>query len=79
MARRGTTHISVVDRHGAAASLTVSNGEGCGAVDPALGFMLNNMLGEEDLNPDGIGAWRPASRMASMMAAAPALRRFSAP
>ena len=68
LARRGTTHISVVDRHGAAASLTVSNGEGCGAVDPALGFMLNNMLGEEDLNPNGIGAWRSGTRMASMMA-----------
>ncbi len=29
--------------------------------------MLNNMLGEEDLNPAGFDQWRPASRLASMM------------
>ena len=34
---RGTTHLSVVDRDGTAATLTVSNGEGCGWVDPDMG------------------------------------------
>lgn len=65
---RGTTHLSVVDRFGNAAALTVSNGEGCGWVDPGLGFMLNNMLGEDDLMPDGIGSWQPDTRLSSMMA-----------
>ena len=65
---RGTTHLSVVDRLGNAAALTVSNGEGCGWVDPQLGFMLNNMLGEDDLMPHGIGSWTPDTRLSSMMA-----------
>lgn len=65
---RGTTHLSVVDRDGTAAALTVSNGEGCGWVDPDLGFMLNNMLGEEELQPGGIGSWLPDSRLSSMTA-----------
>ena len=50
---RGTTHISVVDRNGNAASLTFSNGEGCGYIVPDTGMMMNNMLGEEDINPYG--------------------------
>lgn len=63
----GTTHISVVDRMGNAAALSVSNGEGCGHILPAGDFMLNNMLGEEDLNPNGFFQWRPGSRITSMM------------
>lgn len=65
---RGTTHISVVDRQGNMASMSLSNGEGCGAMVPGTGFMLNNMLGEEDINPDGFGLWPVNQRMASMMA-----------
>lgn len=64
---RGTTHISVIDEHGDAASLTVSNGEGCGYLVPGAGFMLNNMLGEEDINPHGFHRWPVDTRMASMM------------
>ena len=67
-AYRGTSHISVVDAQGNAASATVSNGEGCGFVLPSAGFMPNNMLGEEDVNPEGIDRWPPGKRMASMMA-----------
>lgn len=67
-AYRGTTHISVIDDAGNAAALTLSNGEGCGHVVPGTGVMLNNMLGEEDLNPAGFHAWTPDSRMSSMMA-----------
>ncbi len=63
----GTTHISVVDNHGNAAALSVSNGEGCGHMLPGYDFMLNNMLGEEDLNPNGFFQWRPNSRITSMM------------
>lgn len=64
---RGTTHISVADADGNLASLTVSNGEGSAYVLPGTGIMMNNMLGEEDLNPDGFHQWAPDVRMASMM------------
>jgi len=67
-APRGTTHISVIDAQGHAAAATVSNGEGNGDVLPGCGFMLNNMLGEEDLNPMGFQAWTEGERMSSMMA-----------
>ncbi len=67
-ARRGTTHISVIDAAGNVASLTASNGEGCGHMPGDTGIMLNNMLGEEDLNPGGFHRWRPDSRLTSMMA-----------
>jgi gamma-glutamyltranspeptidase/glutathione hydrolase len=65
---RGTTHISVVDGQGNAASLTLSNGEGSGYVLPGTGIMLNNMLGEEDLNPGGFHRWNTGVRVSSMMA-----------
>ncbi len=68
LATRGTTQISVLDSRGNAASLTLSNGEGCGHVLPGTGVMLNNMLGEEDLNPDGFHRWREDVRVSSMMA-----------
>ncbi len=64
---RGTTHISVVDAQGNLAAMTLSNGEGCGVMVPESGFMLNNMLGEEDINPHGFGNWQPDQRMSSMM------------
>ena len=66
-ALRGTTHISVADAEGNLAALSVSNGEGCGHLLPGTGIMLNNMLGEEDLNPSGFHAWREGQRMTSMM------------
>ena len=65
---RGTTHISVIDRHGNIAGLTTSNGEGCGLLIPGTGIMLNNMLGEQDLNPHGFQQWPTNQRMTSMMA-----------
>ncbi|MDJ0945513.1 MAG: gamma-glutamyltransferase [Kiloniellales bacterium] len=67
-ARRGTTHISVVDGAGNLAAVTLSNGEGCGRLLPRTGIMLNNMLGEQDLNPRGFHAWPEGVRLASMMA-----------
>jgi gamma-glutamyltranspeptidase/glutathione hydrolase len=66
--RRGTTHMSVIDGDGNLASLTVSNGEGSGYVVPGTGVVMNNMLGEEDLNPGGFQRWPEAHRMTSMMA-----------
>ncbi len=65
---RGTTHISVVDDEGNVAAMTLSNGEGSGCLIPGTGIMTNNMLGEEDINPAGIDAWRPDHRLGSMMA-----------
>lgn len=63
-----TTHISVIDDEGNAASVTTSNGEGSGYFIPGTGIMLNNMLGEEDLNPQGFHQWLPNQRLSSMMA-----------
>lgn len=65
---RGTTHISVIDGDGNAGALTVSNGEGAAYVVPGTGVVMNNMLGEEDINPHGLGQWPEAARMGSMMA-----------
>ncbi|MDJ0843986.1 gamma-glutamyltransferase [Crocosphaera sp.] len=62
-----TTHISVIDEHGNAASVTNSNGEGSSYVIPNTGIMLNNMLGEADLNPLGFHAWPCDCRISSMM------------
>ena len=67
---RGTTHFSVIDDQGNIASMTVSNGEGCGHIIPHTGIMLNNMLGEEDINPCGFYRWPMDQRMTSMMAPA---------
>ena len=63
----GTTHISIIDRHGNIASLTSSNGEGCGHMLGDTGIMLNNMLGEEDLSPCGFHQWQEDRRLTSMM------------
>lgn len=67
---RGTTHISIMDNRGNTASLTTSNGEGCGHMIPGTGIILNNMLGEEDLHPNGFDNWNTNVRIASMMAPA---------
>lgn len=67
---KGTTQISIADSLGNLASLTSSNGEGSGVMIPGTGVMLNNMLGEEDLNPGGFHSWQENQRMTSMMAPA---------
>lgn len=63
----GTTHLSIVDRDGALAALSLSNGEGNGHIIPGTGIAMNNMLGEEDLNPSGFFKWKPDTRVSSMM------------
>lgn len=65
---RGTTHISVIDAKGNAASMTLSNGEGSAYVAPGTGTVFNNMLGEEDINPRGFHQWPEDTRLSSMMA-----------
>jgi gamma-glutamyltranspeptidase/glutathione hydrolase len=69
-----TTHIAVLDRQGWACSVTCSNGEGAGIVVPGTGVHLNNMLGEQDLNPLGFHQHPPGRRLPSMMAPTMALR-----
>ncbi len=64
---RGTTHISVADSKGNIASMTCSNGEGSGYFAPGTGIMLNNMMGEDDLHPEGFHAEPPGKRVGSMM------------
>jgi gamma-glutamyltranspeptidase/glutathione hydrolase len=63
-----TTHISVIDADGCACSATCTNGEGSGVVVPGTGMHLNNVMGEEDLNPLGFHLHPAGRRMPSMMA-----------
>ena len=70
----GTTHISVVDGEGRAASVTCTNGEGSGIVVPGTGVHVNNIMGEEDLSPLGFHTAPPGRRMPSMMAPTVVLR-----
>jgi gamma-glutamyltranspeptidase / glutathione hydrolase len=69
-----TTHISVLDGDGMCASVTCSNGSGSGVLVPGTGVILNNMLGEEDLNPLGFHRISPGRRVPSMMAPTVVLR-----
>jgi gamma-glutamyltranspeptidase/glutathione hydrolase len=68
VATTGTTHISVVDRDGMCAAMTVSNGLGSGVVLPGTGIHLNNMMGEDDLHPAGAHTAVGGQRIRSMMA-----------
>ncbi|MEV4422322.1 gamma-glutamyltransferase [Patulibacter sp. NPDC049589] len=73
-----TTHLSVVDADGLSCAITTTNGEGSGVIVPGTGIHLNNIMGEEDLNPrlrGGAGSsardlppFAPGRRMPSMMA-----------
>lgn len=63
-----TTHISVIDGEGMACSTTCTNGEGSGVVVPGTGMHLNNVMGEEDLNPLGFHLHPAGRRLPSMMA-----------
>lgn len=69
-----TTHVSVLDGDGGACSVTCSNGEGAGIVVPGTGIHLNNMLGEQDLNPLGFHRFPAGRRLPSMMSPTVVLR-----
>ena len=69
-----TTHISAIDAAGTCAAVTCSNGSGSGVLVPGTGVILNNMLGEEDLNPLGFHRIEPGQRVPSMMAPTVVLR-----
>jgi len=74
----GTTHVAAIDRDGLACSATCSNGASSGVVVPGTGIHLNNMLGEQDLNPLGFHRYPAGRRLPSMMAPTVA-RRAGAP
>jgi gamma-glutamyltranspeptidase / glutathione hydrolase len=69
-----TTHITVVDGDGRCASVTCSNGTGSGLIVPGTGMHINNMCGEEDLNPFGFHTLPVGVRMPSMMSPTVILR-----
>jgi gamma-glutamyltranspeptidase/glutathione hydrolase len=69
-----TTHVAVLDRDGWACSVTCSNGSSSGEFVPGTGVHLNNMLGEQDLNPLGFHRHPPGRRLPSMMAPTAVLR-----
>ena len=69
-----TTHVAVLDREGWACSVTSSNGSCSGVVVPGTGVHLNNMLGEQDLNPLGFHRNPPGRRLPSMMSPTVVLR-----
>jgi gamma-glutamyltranspeptidase/glutathione hydrolase len=69
-----TTHIAALDRDGWACSVTCSNGSASGVIVPGTGVHLNNMLGEQDLNPLGFHRHPPGRRLPSMMSPTIVLR-----
>ena len=62
-----TTHVSVIDARGCAAAVTFSYGEGNGAFIGDTGIMMNNLMGEDDLFPDGFHSWEPGTRLSTMV------------
>ncbi|MDP7070149.1 MAG: gamma-glutamyltransferase [Phycisphaerales bacterium] len=66
-ASASTTQICAVDRDGNACSITTSTGYGAGVVVPGTGVMLNNMLGELELLPNGPDVLQPGERLPSNM------------
>ncbi len=63
-----TAHVSVVDSDGTACAITMSSGYGAGVTVPGTGMLLNNALGEPELNRLGLHRLAPGTRLASNMA-----------
>ena len=63
-----TAHISAVDDQGTACAITMSSGYGAGLCIPGTGILLNNSLGETELNRHGLHAVPSGTRLASNMA-----------
>lgn len=73
-APNNTTHLSVIDGNGLAVSLTTTAGESAGYLVPGSGFIPNNMMGEEDLHPNGFHSRPPGVRLPTMMTPAIVLK-----
>ena len=54
--------------------MTCTNGEGSGVVVPGTGIHVNNIMGEQDLNPLGFHRHPAGRRMPSMMAPSVVMR-----
>ena len=76
LASPSTSHTSAIDSDGLACAVTTSTGYSAGVVVPGTGVLLNNMLGEIELNPAGLHALEPGARMRSNMA--PSILRSAA-
>jgi gamma-glutamyltranspeptidase/glutathione hydrolase len=63
-----TANVSAVDSDGTACTITVSSGYGAGITVPGTGMLLNNALGEPELNRLGLHKMAPGIRLASNMA-----------
>jgi gamma-glutamyltranspeptidase / glutathione hydrolase len=63
-----TANVSAVDSEGNACTITMSSGYSAGLVIPGTGILLNNSLGEVELNRLGVHALEPGTRLASNMA-----------
>ena len=63
-----TANVSAVDSEGNACTITMSSGYSAGLVVPGTGILLNNALGEVELNRLGVHALPPGTRLASNMA-----------
>jgi gamma-glutamyltranspeptidase/glutathione hydrolase len=64
---RSTTHISVVDKDGLAIAISTTPGATGGYVVGETGMLMNNILGETDLNPAGFHQMPVGARLGSMM------------
>lgn len=62
-----TTHLSVVDKDGNCCSITMSMGYGSGVAIDGTGIVMDNVLGELELNPLGFHALTPGDRLVSGM------------
>jgi gamma-glutamyltranspeptidase/glutathione hydrolase len=60
--------VSAVDSDGNACAVTMSSGYCSGVCIPGTGILLNNTLGEVELNKLGLHALQPGTRLASNMA-----------
>ena len=63
-----TAHVSAVDGDGVGCAVTISSGYGSGMIARGTGIWLNNCLGEQELNPQGLYATPPGTRLLSNMA-----------
>ena len=69
-----TVHVSSADSEGNVCAVTMSSGYGAGMCIPGTGILLNNCLGEVELNRRGLHALSPGTRLASNMAPTTARR-----
>jgi gamma-glutamyltranspeptidase/glutathione hydrolase len=63
-----TTHLSTIDDTGCAVGITMSMGYGSGVAIPDTGIIMDNVLGEMELNPKGFLQATPGERLISGMA-----------